>query len=69
MCPHKVLKYYNEDDFATLQVEVMSTCSKNEFVYLTGDFNAQTANLRDFTSSDRSFDNYLNFDQKTIDYI
>ena len=47
----------------------MSTCSKNELVYLTGDFNAQTAKLRDFTSSDKSLDNYLDFDQKTIGYI
>ena len=67
--PYQRSKYYNEDDFATLEVEVMSTYSKNEHVYLTGDFNAQTAKLRDFTSSDRSLDNYLDFDQKTIGYI
>ena len=67
--PPQRSKYYNENDFATLEEEVVSTCSKNEFVYLTDDFNAQTANLRDFTSSDRSLDNNLDFDQHTIDYI
>ena len=62
-------KYYNEAGFATLEEEVMSTCSTNEFVYLTGDFSAQTAILSDFISSARSLDKYLDFDQQIIDFF
>lgn len=47
----------------------MSVCSKFDCVYVTGDFNAQTANMEDFTCSDRSLDKFLDLDQQTIDYF
>ena len=47
----------------------MSTCSKNEFVHLTGDFSAQTTILSDFKSSARSLDKYLDFDQQIINFF
>ena len=67
--PPQSSKYYNEDDFALLEQEIMSFCSESEYVFLTGDFNAQTANMRDFTCSDALFDKYLDLDQDTVDYF
>lgn len=65
--PPQSSRYYNEDDFVQLDQEIMSLCSEFEYVFLTGDFNAQTAKLRDFTCSDNSFDKHL--DQETLDYF
>ena len=64
--PPQSSKYYNEDDFAQLEQEIMTYCSESEYVFLTGDFNAQTANMRDFTCSYTLLDKYLDFDQDTI---
>ena len=47
----------------------MSFCSESEYVFLTGDFNAQTSNMRYFTCSDALLDKYLDLDQDTIDYF
>ena len=47
----------------------MSFCSEYEYVFLTGDFNAQTANLQDFTCSDTLLDKHLNLDNETQEYF
>ena len=67
--PLQSSKYYNEDDFAKLEQEIMSFCSESEYVFLTGDFNAQTSNMRYFTCFDALLDKYLDLDQDTIDYF
>ena len=67
--PPQSSRYYNDDDFSQLEQEIMSFCSEYEYVFLTGDFNAQTANLRDFTCSDTLLDKYLNLDNETLEYF
>lgn len=67
--PPQNSKYYNEDDLVALEEETTSACSKYDYVYLTGDFNAQTANMRDFTCADRSLDKYLDLDQDTVNFF
>ena len=67
--PPQSSRYYNEDDMLQLEEEIMSFCSTYEYVYITGDFNAQTARIRDFTCTDASLDKYLDLDQQTIDYF
>ena len=57
------------DDFTCLEQEIMSFCSEYDYVFLTGDFNAQTANLRDFTCSDALLDKYLDLDNETLEYF
>ena len=59
-------KYFNDDDFSALEEEIMSTCSNNDFVYLVGDFNAQTAVIKDYTCNDESLDKYHELDKDTI---
>ena len=65
--PPQSSKYFNDDYFSTLEEEIMSTCSNNDYVYLMGDLNAQTANLNDYTSNDESLDKYLDLDSDTIE--
>ena len=67
--PPQSSKYFNHDDFSTLEEEIMSTCGNNDYVYLMGDFNAQTANLNDYTSNDDSLDKYLDLDSDTIEFF
>ena len=67
--PPQSSKYYNADDFVQLEQEIMAYCNESDYVFLTGDFNAQTANMRDFTCSDALLDKYLDFDEDTISYI
>ena len=67
--PPQNSRFYNEDDFVQFEQEIMSLCSKFEYVFITGDFNAQTANMRDFTCADISLDKHLDLDQETLDYF
>ena len=67
--PPQSSRYYNADDFVALKEETTSVCSKSDYVYLTGDFNAQTANMKDYTCLDRSFDKFLDLDQDTISFF
>ena len=67
--PPQNSKYYNEDDFAQLEQEIMSFCCESKYVFITGDLNAKTASMQDFTRSDASFDKYLDLDQETIDFF
>ena len=57
--PPQSSRYYNADNFVALEEETTSVCSKYDYVYLTDDFNAQTANMKDYTCLDRSFDKFL----------
>ena len=47
----------------------MSLCSQFEYVFITGDFNAQTANMRDFTGADISLDKHIDLDQENLDFF
>ena len=47
----------------------MSFCCESKYVFITGDLNAKTASMQDFTRSDASLDKYLNLDQETIDFF
>ena len=43
-------------------------CSSHDFVYISGDINARTAELCDFTSLDGFLSEYFDFDQETIQF-
>ena len=47
----------------------MSLCSEFEYIFITGDFNAQTANMRDCSCADILLDKHLDLDQETLDYF
>ena len=67
--PPQSSRYYNADDFVALEEETTSVCSKYDYVYLTDDLNAQTANMKDYNCLDRSFDKFLDLDQDTISFL
>ena len=44
--------FFNEEEFMTLENEITSICSDDKYFILTGDFNACTAELKDYTQRD-----------------
>ena len=42
--------------------EIMSFCSKNKHVMLSGNFNARTSEMRDYTEQDNFLADMFNFD-------
>ena len=45
-------RFYNDDEILVLENEIMSLCSNHKYVFITGDINARTARLCDFTRLD-----------------
>lgn len=67
--PPNQSKYLNEDEFMTLEMEVTSMCSQYSYVILTGDINARTAELRDFTEMDSFLADYFDFEPETLEFF
>ena len=55
----------------TLENEISSFCGENKYVLLhvTGDFNARTAVLCDYTKPDTFLSEYFDFDDETSDFL
>ena len=45
-------RFYNDDEIQVLENEIMSLCSNHKYVFITGNINARTARLCDFTRLD-----------------
>ena len=43
-------------------------CSLSQYVYILGDFNAQTGHLNDYTTPDTFLSDYFHFDDETVEY-
>ena len=67
--PPQQSKFFNDDEFDLFEQEISSSCTKDCYVILTGDFNAQTSNLQDFTSADNFLSEYFQFDSSTVEYF
>ena len=50
--PPENSNFHNEDELALLESEITSFRSENKCVIITGDFNARTSQLRDYTEND-----------------
>ena len=61
-------RFLNEDEFGTFETEITSMCSSHDFVYISEDINARTAELCDFTSLDEFLSEYFDFDQETMQF-
>ena len=55
-------KYYNDEEILNLGREITSVCSKNKYVIITGDLNARTAMLKDYTRVDNFFSDIFDFE-------
>ena len=60
-------RFYNNDEFECFETEVTEMCGKFDTVLLCVDFNAQTAELPDYTTSE-DLSEFLYFDNITTSY-
>ncbi|MEW8548622.1 MAG: reverse transcriptase family protein [Candidatus Thiodiazotropha sp.] len=67
--PPENSNYYNEDEFMILETEITSFCARNKYVLLTGDFNARTGELRDYTERDDFLSDFFDFDTDTSEFF
>ena len=66
--PPQCSRFYNNEEYELMENDITSLCSQHDYVFLLGDFNAQTSTLEDFTTPDTFLSDYLNFDQDTINF-
>ena len=57
-------RFLNEDEFEIFQNEITDMCSKYDYIYLAGDFNAQIANLSDYTTADDFLGKHFDLDEE-----
>ena len=60
-------KFYNDDELEIFEQEISSACCNFDYLYMLGDFNAQTGELSDYTTADSFLSEFFDFDQDTID--
>ena len=66
--PPQQSRFYNNDEFDCMEQEITSACSTGQYVYILGDFNAQTSDLIDYTTSDTFLSDFFHFDQETVEF-
>ena len=63
-------KYYNdEEEILNLEREITSVCSQHKYVLITGDLNARTARLKDYTRVDNFLSDLFDFDAETLSFF
>ena len=67
--PPECSLFYNNEEMTTLENEISSFCGENKYVLLTGDFNARTAVLCDYTEPDTFLPEYFDFDDETSEFF
>lgn len=58
-------RFYNEDEIAVLESEIMSMCSKYKHVFINGDINGRSSRLCDYTALDNFLSDMFEFDENT----
>ena len=66
--PPQQYRFFNNDEFDLFEQDVTSLCSTYDYLIMTGDFNAQTGDLNDFTSADLFLSDFFQFDQETVEF-
>ena len=67
--PPENSNFYNDEEFLTIENEIMSFCSKHKHAMLSGDFNARTSEMRDYTERDDFLADMFNFDEETSEFF
>ena len=57
-------RFLNEDEFEIFQNEITDMSCNFDYIYLAGDWNAQTANLADYTTGDDFLSKHFDFDDE-----
>ena len=61
--PPSQSRFYNDDELSKLENEIMSMCSSNKYVIISGDINARTGKLTDHVKLDNYFSDLFDFDE------
>ena len=56
--PPQHWRFFNDDEFDLFEQEIASVRSNFDYIYLLGDFNAQTATMPDYTVLDPFFPSF-----------
>ena len=67
--PPQDSRFFNDDEFEFFEQEIASACSRDDYIYILGDFNAQTGEIADFTSADNFLAEYFHFDEGTVEFF
>ena len=62
-------RFYNEDEIAVLESEIMAQCSNHKYVFINGDINGRTSRLVDFTRLDNFVSDMFEFDNVTASFF
>lgn len=62
-------RFYNDDELSKLENEIMSVCSTNKYVIISGDLNARTSKLPEYVELDQYFSDMLNFDKDIANFF
>ena len=62
-------KYLNDDEFMTLEIEITAMTSQYKYAILTGDLNARTSNLRDYTIVDNFITDLFDIEQESLEFF
>ena len=67
--PPEGSNFYNEDEFSQLENEITSYCNSHKYVLLSGDQNARTSEIKDYTECDMFLADLFDFDADTISFF
>lgn len=62
-------RFHNVDEIELFEVEIISSCIQNDYVLLTGDFNARTHVQSDILEADYFIVEHFNFDTIFSDFF
>lgn len=62
-------RFFNDEELTNLENEIISMCSNYKYVFITGDFNARTSHLNDFTQLDHFVSEMFEFDEDTVNFF
>ena len=62
-------RFYNDDELSKLENEIMSVCSSNKYVTISGDINARTAKLPDYVKLDQYISDQFDFDDDIANFF
>ena len=67
--PPECSNFFNDDELSQMESEITSFCSSHKYVLLSGDFNARTAEMRDYKECDNFLADLFDFDNDTINFF
>ena len=65
--PPTQLRFYNDDELSKLENEIVSVCSLNKYVIISGDINARTKKLPDYLELDQYISDLFDYDDEIQD--